>query len=140
MLIGETQFNLLLSLVLSMADVLGMKVKVELDEHKIDLSLISARELKKRAYDDGHYVNGNVFYKNFANPVKAKLDEGKDKLELITSDRYKHFMRMSLLKDLIKSAEGEGMSMETLTLIAIVISGINTALLGFFIFMLFGGM
>lgn len=137
-MVGKRFLNFLLSLAVGLAEVLGMKLKVQLDEHRIRLSVIEPDKLTKRAYDGSHYENGNVFVKGYANPVKVLFDKAEKKAELISSERYKHFMKMSLLKDLIRSTAGDGWTLTTMVKLLLVLTMINTGIIGFFVFMVLG--
>lgn len=137
-MLGKRILNFVVSLAVGVAEVLGMKLKVELSEHRINLSLVEPEKLTKRAYDSNHYENGNVFIEGFANPVKVKLDDARDELELIASERYKHFMKMTLLKDLIRSTEGNGWTLEKMVQLLIALTIVNIGLVGFFLFLIVG--
>lgn len=137
-MLGKKLLNGLVGLVVGIARLLGLKLKVQLSEHKIKLSLVEPDKLENEAYDSTQYANGNIFLEGYANPIKARFDDAKENLELIASERYKHFMRMSLLKDLIRSTAGGGWTLKKILVVTLVISLVNTAMIGFFLVMLVG--
>lgn len=116
-----------------------LKWKVEIDENKMYVKMSEFGDETAVAYDRKHFVNGNVFIKGKANPIKPIFDDAKDRVELISSKRYKSLMRNSVISDLIKSQdESEGLTTEQVALLGVVLSGVNTALLIFGAFMLMG--
>lgn len=138
--LGIRVLNLLVGLVDGLTRLLGYRLMVVLDDHQIDVKVIAPDSSDEIAYDDNHYVNGNIFLKGYANPIKLKLDKAKKEVALISSERYKYFMRMNLVKDIIRSTEGGGWSLETMVKIMLILLLVNTGFIVFFVVLLIGGL
>jgi len=131
-MIGKKLLNGLLGLIEGIGILLGYKWRVRLDLHKIYLDFISPDEKSTREYNHDHFVNGNIYVKGKSNPIKPKL-EGKEAQDVISSDRYKTFMGLSLANDLVLAQKDEGWSTRKILLMAVVLTTINiliTLLLG----------
>lgn len=136
---GKKILNWILGLAVGVASLLGYKLMVSVDEHRIDVELTKPEELRERIYDTSHYVNGNIYRKGYANPIKPLLDKAGKKVELVSSERYKEFMRMKILKELIKTAEGTGWTTQKLLKLILAIVIVLAGLFGVFVMLIFGG-
>lgn len=136
MMFGKKVLNGFLSLIEGMAILLGYKWRIKLDEHKIYPNFINP-DNKARAYDRSHFVNGNIFLRGKASPIKpVKVD--KD-VSIIGSSRYKMLMRNKVIGDLIKSQEEEGWSTRKIMLVGVVLTAINTSAVGVLLLVIGGG-
>lgn len=131
--------NWIVGLAVGVASLLGYKLIVSVDEHRINVELTKPEELRERIYDTNHYVNGNIYVKGYANPIKPLLDKAESKVELVSSERYKNFMRMKILKELIKTAEGTGWTTEKLLKLILAIVIVLAGMFGIFVMLIFGG-
>lgn len=110
----------------------SLKRKVTLTPHKIKHRYVIPEDLDgELAWDDEMYVNGNIFFKNRANPVK--LESISDSCEWISSERYKDYMKNKLVRSLIKTTEDEGVDITTVLKIAL---GVIIANFGISMFLL----
>lgn len=137
-MIGKSMANGLLSLVEGIAFLLGYKIRIKLDEHKIYIDFVDPKNDKMRAYDWNHFVNGNVFLRGKASPIKPLLDDNDD-VDVIGSDRYKKLMRNKVITDLIKSQEEEGWTTRQIAMFGLIITGMNFAMIVIFFMFMSGG-
>lgn len=130
----EVPVNWLLSLALGLGSALGLKQRVELSDHSINVSL-TLPSTDRRAWDTNQYRNGNVFVDGYANPVKPRVNhreqlEDPDTIDvedgepddgpagetetdtdasghvsLISSSRYRDYMRQDLVSQLLTPKE-----------------------------------
>lgn len=123
--------NWLLNLALSLGDQLGLQQKVEVSNHSINVSITSP-DHDTRAWDPDLYKNGNLFVSGYANPIKPRVehntelehpdtvevqegdvDDAEDgteddrgpHVELISSSRYRDYMRQDLVSQLLTPSE-----------------------------------
>lgn len=111
-----------------MGQSVGLELAVELSEHSIEIEMEKPDE-DTRAWDPDLYSNGNVFVQGYANPIKPRVqynqaleepstidvtegdgegvqddtddtDDGPH-LELISSGRYRDYMRQDLISQLL---------------------------------------
>lgn len=101
--IGKLAYDVVAGIML----ILGYKLKVTVGEHKIYLDWVKASDLNERAWDNSHYVNGNMFVKGYANPIKPRLDKEKSRLDMIASTRYKDFMKLQTIQNIAKLSSGK---------------------------------
>lgn len=115
--IGKLAYDVVAGIML----MLGYKLKVTVGEHKIYLDWVKASNLKERAWDKSHYVNGNIFVKGYANPIKPRLDREKSNLDMIESTRYKDFMKLQTIQNIAKLSSGKtgGVSIKLLAVLII---------------------
>jgi len=98
----------------------GRELKVELSDHTINLSMADPSE-ESLAWDDDHYRYGCMFYRDYSNPIKPTVRQHKDlddpdvveaedgpevveddvHTELISSPRYRAYMRQDLIDSLL---------------------------------------
>ena len=117
----------------------GYKLVVTLGEHEIKLDYVKPKEIKGiKAWDNSHYKNGNVFLEGFANPVKAFIDRKKKGLKLISSERYIDYMQNTLIRDVIRVAEGKMLTLEKMFKITLVAVLVNMILTLFFVMAVLG--
>ena len=125
--IRETIANTLVQSGRSIGESVGLELAVELSEHSIELELEKPDE-DTRAWDPSMYSGGNVFVEGYANPIKPRVnyhqeletpdtidveegnkesEESEEKsedephLELISSGRYRDYMRQDLISQLL---------------------------------------
>lgn len=106
----------------------GLEMKVELSDHSIDVAMADP-DREDLAWDGDLYKHGNVFIHGYANPVKPTVNynealedpdtvevEGSDcegaqsvaedaHVELISSPRYRDYMRQDLISQLLNPRE-----------------------------------
>lgn len=98
----------------------GAELVVEVSEHSIDTSMEVPNKMK-RAWDPDLYKRGQVYYSDYANPIKPTVtveddlaDEDTVELEeagegdtdgphvaVISSSRYRKYMRQDLISQLL---------------------------------------
>lgn len=126
--------NWLLDFALALGDQVGLQRKVEVSDHSIDLSL-QIPDHDERAWDTNMFRNGNLFVSGYANPIKPRTRHHKDlenpdtveveegdvsdaedaegaetaddgpHVELISSSRYRDYMRQDLVSQLLTPSE-----------------------------------
>lgn len=97
--------NGLYKLVMGIMSFFDLKLAVVLMEHKIELLTVHEDEKENdRYYDPDHFVNGNIYIKDKANPVK--LQEVEDKTELISSTKYKKFFNIDIIDKIAQVSKG----------------------------------
>ena len=112
----------------TIGQLLGLELAVVVSDHSITLQM-EAPDTNKRAWDPEMYKSGNLFVSGYANPIKPRVnqhpdletpntvdvqevdvDEDRNKssgdvndshAELITSGRYREFMRQDLISQLL---------------------------------------
>lgn len=95
----------LFALVSGIADLLGLKLGIIVGEHKIRIkSVYPDKKKSKRYYDGEHYYNGNIYKKENANPIK--ISEQNDNIKLISSEKYKRFFEIDILKKIGQVTKG----------------------------------
>jgi len=117
-------YNLMNSILL----MFGYQIRVRLGEHKIKIDWVKPKDRNDIAWDNSHYVYGNVFLKGHANPIKP-TKKGND-IELISSKRYKKFMQMNTFEQIAKLSSGNFMSgVEKLLKLLLILIGFNATVL-----------
>lgn len=118
---------------------LGYRYKITLGRHKIYIDFCKPKKMAKddRIYDDGHYVNGNLYLKGGANPVKVGKGLTDGKFKVIPSGKYMKFMEMKVLNDIARLSEGD-MEIKGWKLVVLMIA-INTTISAFLLILLLGG-
>lgn len=124
-MIRESIANSLIAAGLAVGTATGLQQVVELSDHSISISVEQPDE-SNRAWDDSLYKNGNVFIDGYSNPVKPQVkqhtglqnpdtaeieegepdggsdvDESDTHAQLITSSRYRDYMRQDLISQLL---------------------------------------
>lgn len=112
----------------------GLEMAVELSDHSIEAAMVNP-ERDDMAWDDRMYKHGNVFVAGYANPVKVRVNVGEkledpdtveleesdaerfvhaeeeleeadeSHTELISSGRYRDYMRQDLISQLLNPRE-----------------------------------
>lgn len=136
-MIGKRVLNGFLGLFEGIASLLGYKLRIRLDMHKIYLDFIHPDKRKTREYNEDHFVNGNIYKKGTSTPIKPKMIESNTS-DVISSDRYKDYMGLSLARDLVNAQKDEGWSTRKILLMSVVLSVMNIGIV-LFILMLFAG-
>lgn len=108
---------------------LGCELVVELSDHSIETSM-EHPDKEKRAWDSHLYKKGQVFIKGYANPIKPSAQYNKElenpdtvdaktsvvadggeeiedqtHVELISSPRYREYMRQDLISQVLNPRE-----------------------------------
>lgn len=122
-MIRETIANALLAAGRGLGRMVGLQLAVEVSDHSISISM-EAPDRDERAWDSDLYKSGNLFVSNYANPVKPRVthnpdldtpnevetvegDDGEgenedgDHVQLISSGRYREYMRQDLISQLL---------------------------------------
>ena len=98
---------------------LNLETEIVLTEHKIDIKAVNPDENGKH-WDENIWTYGNIYLKDFANPINIKKSEIEDKdYDLITSERYQTFMEQSLIDDMLQASKTDGLTLKQ-ALIAII--------------------
>lgn len=127
----EIPINIAFGFVESTASAMGVRTKVELSDHSINVSYRLPDD-DKRAWDRDLYKNGNVFVSGYANPIKPRVEhneqlenpdtvdvaegdvdeeaaeseaDGGPHVSLISSSRYRDYMRQDLVSQLLTPQE-----------------------------------
>lgn len=103
------------------------ELAVTISDHSIDAHMVETSK-ENLAWDDNLYRHGNVFVKGYANPVKPVVNHNKElenpdtveleegdgdtdsdvddtHVELISSPRYRDYMRQDLISQLLNPRE-----------------------------------
>lgn len=129
--------NSLVGFLEGVAKLLGLKWCIEVTDHKIEVEFVDPDDKSKREFNENHFTNGNIYIKGYSNPVN--ISKAKDKLDLVSSDRYKDFMNGELRKGLMH-INPEGWTTKKLVMVVMVLTAINTSIIGLFLFLMMGGM
>lgn len=114
----------------SIGKMFGYELAVIINEHSIKLKMVNPDNKEDRAYDDNHFVSGNVFVKEFANPLSIeKVAEAYKEQEFITSERYKKYMEQSLIDDIVRSSKDDGLTVTQAVLILGSIQVLSVAII-----------
>lgn len=120
----ELIFTAMLNAVRQLMRVFNLETEIVLTEHKIKTKARKPKNSDK-AWDDSHWVYGNIFIKDYANPVKIAKDKVEENdYHLIASERYKTFMEQDLIDDMLQASKDDG-----LTLLQALVAIIATNLL-----------
>lgn len=68
-----------------------------LSEHSITIKYEKPDSNFRRVWDTSMYKRGNIFRSKHANAIKVNVNQ--EDLDLVASDRYKHFMNLKIIKD-----------------------------------------
>lgn len=124
----EIPVSIMQSFTEATASALGLQLKVEASDHSLSVEY-TAPDKDNRAWDADLYRNGNLFVAGYANPIKPRVNHN-DKLEnpdtievtegdaetdtddddsphvsLISSSRYRDYMRQDLVSQLLTPQE-----------------------------------
>lgn len=114
----------------SIGKMFGYELAVIISEHSIKLQMVNPDNKVDRAYDDNTFVSGNVFVKDFANPLSIeKISEAYEEQDFITSERYKKFMEQSLIDDIVRSSKDDGLTVTQAVLILGSIQVLSVAII-----------
>lgn len=99
------------------------ELAVELSDHSINVRMVET-DTEQRAWDDNLYRYGNVFIDGYANPIKPSVEYNEEledpdtvdveegsaedsdsHVELISSPRYRDYMRQDLIGQLLNPRE-----------------------------------
>ncbi len=126
----EIPVNMALDMVVAVGESMGLSKKIEVSDHSISVELTNP-DKDTRAWDSNMYRNGNLFVQGYANPIKPRVDhntqlEDPDTVEveegdsgtesdsedgegrhvnLISSSRYRDYMRQDLVSQLLTPKE-----------------------------------
>lgn len=101
------------------ARLLGNEIDVVVTEHEIKLDVVDPDKTDElgRAWDDSHFTAGNIHLANIANPIKPEPPSDESEHDYIMSERYKSFMKQTLMEDIVN----EGMEESGLTLLHVIV-------------------
>ncbi len=107
----------------SFGRLLGCQLVVETSQHSLETKMELPNK-EQRAWDENLYKKGQMYYSGYANPIKPAVDydqdlENPDKItaeeseqekteghvELISSSRYREYMRQDLISQLLTPQE-----------------------------------
>lgn len=104
-MISKKVTNGLFKLVMGIASMFDLKIAVILMRHKIKLETVHEDEKENdRYYDPKHYLNGNLYIEDMANPVD--IEELEDKTQMISSEKYKKFFDIDILEKIAQVSKG----------------------------------
>lgn len=131
--IGE----LLVKMVEGILYILGYRYVITFGSHKINVSFDKPKNMgSTKIYDKKHYVNGNIYLHDGANPIKLGKGLVDGKYKIIPSGKFAKFMEMKLLDDIARLSEGD-MTIEGWKLVVMMVA-INTIVCGFLLVLLLG--
>lgn len=114
----------------SIGKMFGYELAVIISEHSIKLQMVNPDNKVDRAYDDNTFVSGNIFVKDFANPLSIKkISEAYEEQDFITSERYKKFMEQSLIDDIVRSSKDDGLTVTQAVIILGAIQVLSVAII-----------
>lgn len=114
-----TLFTAMLNALRGIMRELNLETEIVLTEHEIKIKAVNPEETEKN-WDDSLYRHGNLYFRDFANPIDFKREDVKpDNYELITSERYKTFMEQSLIDDMLQASKDSDLTLKQ-ALIAII--------------------
>jgi len=112
------------------------KMVVILSEKDFNYFYVDANNTDNVPWDD-LYHSGGIFINGYANPVKLDYEETKGKvkqgdLDLITSSRYRDYMKQHALRDSFTYNTSDGLSIEqwqmitvaAIVFLALVVAGV----------------
>jgi len=105
----KNMFTLALNMTRALAYTFGYELRVELTDHEIKLNFADPNN-EENCWDETHYVSGNLFIQGYANPIKPEVSDDFSDYELIESERYKSYMRNSLIDDIMKASKKSGIT------------------------------
>lgn len=106
---------------------LGNELAVIVTDHKIKLEMMEPDDTS-RHWDESLFTSGNIYFRNFANPIKPEVPNSERDaeqsmgLELISSDRYKTAMDQNLITDIINEGKDDLLDLKT---VAIALGGLQ---------------
>jgi hypothetical protein len=109
------------------ARLFGYELKIVLTEHKIKTKFDKPSR-EGNCWDDSHWIRGNIFIKDIANPINIKKSDVEDEdVEIITSERYKRFMEQSLVDDMLQASKTGKMTVKNAVVIlgSLIVLGIG---------------
>lgn len=102
---------------------LGCELVVEVSDHSIDLAM-QQPDKEERAWDPELYKNGQLYYSDYANPIKPKIEYNQDleqpdrvaatdggdsddaaHVKMISSPRYREYMRQDAISQILNPRE-----------------------------------
>jgi len=111
-------FQLNIVLARTFAQVFGYELAITIDEHEIKLEVVDPDNIEERAFDSSHFVSGNIFVGDFANPINiSNIEEAYKDAEYIVSDRYKKYMEQELIDDIVQTSKDSGLTVTQATLV-----------------------
>lgn len=126
----NTISTVLIALSRSIGKMFGYELAVIINEHSIELQMVNPENVEERAYDDNHFVSGNLFVKEFANPVNIKnMAKAYKDQEFITSKRYKKYMEQSLIDDIVRSSKNSGLTVTQAVFILVAAQALSVAII-----------
>lgn len=122
----------------SLGELLGNEIDIVVSDHEIKIEMVNPDEIDSagRAWDDSHFIDGNIHLEGIANPIKPTLDEDSEEQEVITSERYKTYMKNKLMKDIVaETTDSSGLTLfHVLVILTTVQFSLTGAILYFLIF------
>ena len=116
--------NFRLKLTRSIANTFGYELEITVDDHEIDVKFVDPENKERKAWDSNHFVSGNIFYKDYANPINFKMVDEQN-LKFISSERYETFMEQSLIDDIVRSSKENSITLIQ-AVIVIVLTQLTT--------------
>lgn len=119
---------------------LGNQLAVIITPHKIQLEMIDPDDTN-RDWDESLYTYGNIYFRNFANPIKLQVPDSENDaeesmgLEMIASDRYKDVMDQNLISDIINEGKDDVLDLYT---VALILGGLQVITLLTLLWMVLG--
>lgn len=120
----------IVALTRSIVQMFGYELAVKIKEHSINLDFVDPDALDERAYDDNHFVSGNIFVGEYANPINiTNIKNAYQEADYIVSERYKEYMEQELIDDIIQSSKDSKLTITQATLILGALQMVSVAVI-----------
>lgn len=125
-----------LSVTRAVGQLFGNELDVVISEHEIKLEMVDPDSIDSegRSWDPSHFLEGNIHFEGIANPIKPVIDEEVDGERIITSDRYKTYMKNKLMEDIVnETTDSSGL---TLFKVLIILATVQFSMTGIILYFL----
>lgn len=113
----------------SWANMRGCERRIIFDENNFRVDYVKPKSTDSRYWGD-HYPWGNIYYKDYANPIKVQeSDLDPEKLEVITTEKWKTFMEQDVIRDAFKTSTDALDMSAKLQIATVIMLGVIAALL-----------
>lgn len=103
--------NTLLNAANAWASLRNKKVAYIIGEHEIEQQFVNPDKMTRYHWDDEMYGGECMYIKGQANPIRPRVNEEDDEVEVITSDKYQAFMQQSVISEAF-STGGQDMPLQ----------------------------
>lgn len=126
----------LLVIARALGQLLGNELDIVIKEHEIDLEMVKPEQIheKGRAWDSSHFTEGNIHLEGIANPINVSRNWIGDDADIISSDRYKTYMKNKLMKDIVnETTDTSGL---TLFHVLIILATVQFSMTGVIVYLI----